>query len=170
MISLTKIQRVQRNRIRGFTLLELIFVAAILIIVSTLAIPRFGKTFNFLQLQNFASDMVSFARYAQARAITEGKKYRVMFDSAEKLMKLQSCLEVEKEDGTKGESWNTEKAKSIPDYVTVKLEKGKGDINFYPDGTADEARVEVFVPSGKSYNILIEPATGYVKFEEAKEE
>lgn len=170
MISLTRRRRVQRNKRPGFTLLELIFVAAILIIVSTLAIPRFRKTFDFLQLQNFASDAVSFARYAQAKAIIDGKTHRLVFDSEKKLMKLESCVEVKEGDGTEGERWDTEKAKLIPDYVSVELEGGKGDIKFYPDGTADKATIKIFAPSGKCYNIFVEAATGYVKFEDIKKE
>lgn len=170
MISLTKIQRVQRNRIRGFTLLELIFVAAILIIVVTLAIPRFGKTFNFLQLQNFASDTVSFARYAQAKAITDGKIYRLAFNLEKKTLSIESRVESEEKDGGEAESWYMEKIKPIPGYVSVELQDGKADIQFYPDGTADKATIEASTPSGKYYKIFVEPATGYVKLEDIKKE
>jgi len=169
MIFLTKRQRVQKNRRPGFTLLELVLVAAILIIVSALAVPRFRKTFDFLQLQNFASDTVSFARYAQAKAITDGKIYKLVFDTEKKLLKIESQAKAEDGDGGE-EKWYTEKNKLMPDYVEVQLEEGKGDVKFYPDGTADKATIKVFVPSGKSYNIFIEPATGYVKFEDIKEE
>ncbi len=165
MISLTKIQRVQRNRGPGFTLLELIFVAAILIIVVTLAIPRFGKTFNFLQLQNFASDTVSFARYAQTKAITDAKEHRLVFDTDKRVMRIESRLETEEED-----EWYAEKVKPIPKFVSVELEGVKNDIKFYPDGHADEAIVWVIVNSDKKYKISVEPATGYVKLEEAKKE
>jgi Tfp pilus assembly protein FimT len=164
MTSLIKRQRARRNRSRGFTLLELVFVAAILIIVSALAVPRFGKTFDLLRLQNFISDTVSFARYAQAKAITDGKVYRLVFDLEKKTLKIES------DTGAEEGKWGVEKGKLIPDYVKVELQDGKVDIKFYPDGTADKATVMVSVPSGKSYTILTEPATGYVRSEETKQE
>lgn len=145
----------------GFTLLELIFVAAILIFIATLAIPQFRKSFNFLGLQNFVSDVVSFARYAQAKAITEGNTNRLVFDVEAKSLKLESIS---------GEEWKLEKFKPMPDFVSVELTDYEEGIKFYPDGTADKATVTIGIPSGKSYVISTESATGYVKVTEPSQE
>lgn len=148
----------QRNRNFGFTLLELIFVAAILIFIATLAVPQFRRSFNFLGLQNFVSDVVSFARYAHAKAIMDGNTNRLSFDFENGYMRIESTRD--------DKQWLLEKSKSIPDFISVDLQDSEGSFKFYSDGTADEASFKISVPSGKTYAISIQSATGYVKVEE----
>lgn len=168
MISPIRKRLHQRNRNFGFTLLELIFVAAILIFIATVAIPQFRKSFNFLGLQNFVSDVVSFARYAQAKAIVDGKTKRLMFDVEGKLLRIESYDVVKKEDEVEIEDWSLEKSKPIPDFIilTDLQQYSENGIKFYPDGTADKATIKITISSGKSYTISVEQATGYVKVEE----
>lgn len=151
-------QRKRQNSNFGFTLLELIFVAAILIFIATLAIPQFRRSFNFLGLQNFVSDVASFARYAQAKAIMEGKVTRLAFDIDNKYLRIESTPDDKK--------WEAEKSKPIPDFISIDLQGIENGIKFYPDGTADKASINIGIPSGKSYTVSTESATGYVKVEE----
>ncbi|MFH1779500.1 MAG: hypothetical protein ABH847_05690 [Candidatus Omnitrophota bacterium] len=158
MISPIRKRLHQRNRNFGFTLLELIFVAAILIFIAALAIPQFRKSFNFLGLQNFVSDVVSFARYAHAKAIMEGSTNRLSFDVENKYMRIESTRD--------DKQWQLDKSKSIPDFIAIDLQGGGGNFKFYSDGTTDEASFKIGIPSGKTYAISIQSATGYVKVEE----
>lgn len=149
------------NRSSGFTFLELIFVVVILVVITALAIPQFRNAFNYLQFQGFVSDTVSFARYGQARAITDRKTDRLSFDLKNGYMMLESSVD--------GKTWTAEKFKPIPSFVSVTLEGDDGEIKFYPDGTADGKKVTISGPSGKGYVISTEAATGYVKVEELAE-
>ncbi|KPK39574.1 MAG: hypothetical protein AMJ78_08290 [Omnitrophica WOR_2 bacterium SM23_29] len=158
MISPIKKRPHQPNRYFGFTLLELIFVAAILIFIATLAIPQFRKSFNFLGQQSFVSDVVSFARYAHAKAIIDENTNRLVFDLENKYMRIESAPD--------DEQWQLEKSKPIPDFISIDFEDAEGIIKFYPDGTADEASFKISIPSGKTYPVSIHSATGYVKIEE----
>ncbi len=160
MIYQIKKRRVRANKVSGFTLLELIAVAAILVVIITLAVPLFRKTFTGLQLRNFVSDCVSFCRYAQAEAIIKRNTQRIAFDPEKKYMKIQSM------DGET--QWQTAKLKRIPASISVELQGLEGDVKFYPDGTADKGLIKIGIPS-KYYAISIEPATGYVKVEELTE-
>lgn len=158
------------SRRAGFTLLELIFVAAILIFITVLAVPRFRGSFNFLVARNFAFDVVSFARYAQASAVTDATVNRLTLDSEKKVLKIESFAGMEYVDEELVEIWRLEKSKLMPDLVSVDLKNSEGRIKFYPDGTADEATINIATSGGKSYTISIEGVTGYVRFEEAKDE
>lgn len=167
---ISPISRRQRNKFgfipflrggTGFTLLELIFVVAILVFVVTLATPQFRKSFDFLGLQNFVSDVVSFARYAQAKAIAGGSTNRLVIDVEAKLLKAESLS---------GEQWKLEKSKPIPDFISIESEDYDEGIKFYPDGTADKTTIKIGIPSGKIYTISTESATGYVKVQMPSQE
>lgn len=163
MISLIRRRHLKRNK--GFTLLELIFVASILVIITALAIPRFTKTFNSLRLKNFVSDIVSFVRYAQANAITGGDVNRVFFDVEKRSVKVERMIASETEDP----NWHPERSKPIPDLIKIESADTEEGIRFYPDGTADEATIEIKDSFGGRYAVSIEASTGYVKVEEEKQ-
>lgn len=154
----------------GFTLLELIFVAAILIFITVLALPRFRGSFNFLVARNFAFDVVSFARYAQSAAITDAAVNRLTLDPEKKVLMIESYAGTELVGGELAEIWRLEKSKLMPGLVSVNLKDGNGRIRFYPDGTADKAVIDIATSGGKSYVISIEGVTGYVRLEEDKDE
>lgn len=162
-------RRLKRHFSLGFTLLELVFVGLILVLISALAFPQFRKTFNFLISKNFVFDIVSFARYAQAKAIISQVPGRLIFDAERKVMEVQIYEGRIKEAGDdQVEVWHTERSAPIPDTVKIDF-KGEA-IKFYPDGTADKSTIAVTLSSGRSYAILVEEATGRVKYEEAFEE
>lgn len=166
MIFQTRQRPLRQNRNYGFTLLELIFVAAILVFIATLAVPQFRKTFDSLQLQNFISDVVSFARYAQSKAITDGTINKLIFNVKEKIFAIETYAGIKTGDEGTKEKWEEIKSKKMPDFVSVDLEDAKDGIKFYPDGTADKATIKINISSGKNYTISVEQATGYVKVEE----
>lgn len=145
--------------------MELIFVAALIVIIVSSAAPRFSGTFNSLRTQDFISDITSFARYAQARAVIEGTEKRLIFDREKKIFGVDGYHKGQEEEGY----WNREKSRRIPDFISLDL-KGKEKIRFYPDGTAEETFIGISVPSiDKNCLISIEAGTGYVKVEEVKQ-
>lgn len=154
----------------GFTLIELIFVAAILVFATALAVPRFSGSFNFLTARNFVFDVASFARYAQATAITNAAVNRLVLDPGKKVLKIEGYAGTELVGEELVEVWRLDRSKSMPDSVSVASKSGADVIKFYPDGTADEAVIKITASGGKSYTIYIEGVTGYVRLEEDKDE
>lgn len=157
-------RRVDFNR--GFTLLELIFVVTIVAVIVTMALPQFRETFDFLVARNFVFDVVSFARYAQAKAIIKRAPIRLVFDAEKKILKIESYSGTEKIGEEEIEIWRAERSKQMPDFVSVDLKNVKGGIKFYPNGTADKATITITISSGRSYVVSIEEMTGYVRYEE----
>lgn len=154
----------------GFTLLELIFVAVILIVITALAVPQFRGTFDYLQLQNFVSDTVSFAGYAQARAITGAEINRLVFDIEKKSLGVDTYTGVESGDEGAKETWEKIKYRRIPDFISIESEDSLNTVRFYPDGTADKVTMKIGISSGKNFTISIDPLTGYAKAEESPQE
>lgn len=157
-------------RAAGFTLIELIFVAAILVTITALSVPRFSGSFNFLAARNFVFDVASFARYAQATAITNAAINRLVLDPEKKVVKIEGYSGTELVGEELVEVWRLDKSKSMPDSVSVASKSGADVIKFYPDGTADEAVIKITASGGMSYTISIEGITGYVRLEENKDE
>lgn len=170
MISQIKMRPSRRSKGRGFTLLELIFVAVILIIITALTVPQFRGTFDYLQLQNLAFDVVSFARYAQAKAITGAEINRLIFDTEKKSLGVDTYAGVETGDEGAKEIWERIKYRAIPDFISIELQDSRNAVKFYPDGTADKVTMKVSISSGKSFTISIDPLTGYAKAEESPQQ
>lgn len=68
------------NNNKGITLLEMIIVAVVIGITSTLAIPRFGQVMDKLRLKTAARDMVSSLRLARSHAVSQRSQLGVYFD------------------------------------------------------------------------------------------
>lgn len=63
------------------TLLELMIVAVIIGITTTLALPGFGQVIEKLRLKNAGRDIVSSMRVARSKAISQRQQFGVYFDS-----------------------------------------------------------------------------------------
>jgi len=66
---------------KGFTLIELILVVAILALVGLIGVPRISKAINVFTLQSEAQRLKIWMRRAKYEAITTGNTYRVDFIS-----------------------------------------------------------------------------------------
>jgi Tfp pilus assembly protein FimT len=68
------------NNNKGITLLEMIIIAVVIGITSTLAIPRFGQVMEKLKLKTAGRDIVSSLRLARASAVSQRSQFGVYFD------------------------------------------------------------------------------------------
>ena len=84
---------------RGFTLIELILVMAVLCIVVGLAAPSLTGFGRGRRATDAAAQIVSLARWARSQAITQGVVYRLNLNPAEG----SYWLTVQQPDGTFGE-------------------------------------------------------------------
>jgi Tfp pilus assembly protein FimT len=69
-----------RNNNRGVTLLEMMIIAVVIGITSTLAIPRFGQVMDKLRLKTAGRDIVSSLRLARANAVSQRDQFGVYFN------------------------------------------------------------------------------------------
>jgi len=65
---------------KGITILEMMIIAVIIGITSTLAIPRFGQVMEKLRLKTAGRDIVSSLRLARSNAVSQRDQFGVYFD------------------------------------------------------------------------------------------
>jgi prepilin-type N-terminal cleavage/methylation domain-containing protein len=81
--------RASRLRRRGFTLIELIIVMALLLIVVGVSFPSLKNFFKGRTLDSEARRFLSLTRYAQSRAASEGLPMVLWIDAQERTYGLQ---------------------------------------------------------------------------------
>ncbi len=69
-----------KNNNKGITILEMMIMAVIIGIASTLAIPRFGQVMEKLRLKTTGRDIVSALRLARSNAVSQRSQFGVYFD------------------------------------------------------------------------------------------
>ena len=128
-----------RSAARGFTLLEIIMVMAIIALASVLAAAAMGGGFKGMQLSASARQLASNLRYTRSQAIATGQPQRFIIDPA-------------------AHRWEAPNAHhgEIPPALRVAFlgarevqpSAGQGAIEFFPDGAATGGRITL--TSGKA--------------------
>ena len=141
---------------RGFTLLEIILVIAIIAAASVLAATAMGGGFQGMQLKASARQIAANLRYTRAQAIETGRPQRFVIDPAR-------------------HTWQAPKAHhgEIPPKLEIVFTgareaaksgtpRGQGAILFFPDGAATGGRIRLTAGTA-AWNIDVAWLTGQVQ-------
>lgn len=139
---------------RGFTLLEMLLVLAIMAMVLAVAPPLLSAAMPGLQLKGSARSIAAALRQARSKAITEGRATTLDVDLEQRQAQV---------DGS-GNSV------SIPSSIEIVLttadqeltDEQHGRIRFYPDGTSTGGRVALKHGSS-GYDIDVDWLTGRIQ-------
>ncbi|NIM05488.1 MAG: prepilin-type N-terminal cleavage/methylation domain-containing protein [Armatimonadetes bacterium] len=130
-----------RNR-RGFTLLELILVCAIIVIVMGVVSASMTGFLARSQLRRSASRLASMAVFARTHAITAGRQVEMRVDKyAGEVALFEQSDDPDQEFSSLGARWRY----SLPQNVSISAfeiggeETEQGSIIFFPEGGAEEA-------------------------------
>jgi len=158
-------------RSRGFTLIEMIIVMVIISLLAMLVTPRLAKTLQHLEVRGAAKKISAILRYCRSESVNKSRIYSVSFDTVSRLLSVQSTEEND-------EKSTVERSYALPEEVQVeKIEPGKTllesslpTFEFYPNGGSNGGTALVRRVESRAYLILIDPLTGTVKVEEAKQQ
>lgn len=158
---------------QGFTLLELILVMVILSTVLAMASPSLRGFFSSRKIHDAAGNILSLMRYARTQAISEGRTYRLNFDSDKGVYWLTSNAE-----GAFEELYNEfGREFLLPDDTTVEVEKENDEndteiyISFYPQGMLESGTITLTDRSGDTIEITsLSPAEAYRIVESEEDE
>jgi len=165
---------------RAFTLLELIFVLAVLAILISIAIPSLREFAQGQGGQDCAGQIVNLANYARAKAISDGVVYRLNVDIAAGRFWLTRQLP----DGISFEELGDDMGQiaTVPDGVTLQWDESARNeqatlaqqtgqvipervasstpyVDFQPSGRTEPATIIVTDRAGKSIQVSCLSAT-----------
>jgi general secretion pathway protein H len=141
---------------RGFTLLEIVLVMAIIALASVLAAAAMTGGFKGMQLKASAKEIASNLRYTRTQAIATGKPQRFVIEPAKHAWQAPN--------GHHG---------TIPDKLGIEFtgarearanaaRQDQGAIEFFPDGAATGGRIRL--TAGKSaWDVDVAWLTGQVR-------
>jgi type II secretion system protein H len=145
----------RRGAGRGFTLLELVLVLAIMAVVLGAVAPMLGGFVNGRKADNTAARFVAVTHWARSQAITDATTYRVVLDTA------QGEWTVAKFDGTAYVDAEGTMARTyyVDEGITMSAEcpkvDGEATITFDPSGRGDPATVR-FAGSRETVEVVCE--------------
>jgi type II secretion system protein H len=140
----------------GFTLLELILVMVIISTILAMAAPSLRGFFSSRKTHDAAANILSLIRFARSQAITEGRTYRLNFDSGKGIYWLTS----NEEGAFSGLKTEFGRDFQLPDDTTVEIKKEddkKGEekyIDFFPQGMAEIGTITLTDRSGDVIEIM----------------
>lgn len=149
----------------GFTLLELLIVALMLGIISTMASPFFKRAFMSLEYENYAFMLQRMLQYTRTMAIVEGVEYRVRVDTKNNSYWMEKNMSGET--AVKGFSRVSGRFGGVfyaPQCVSI---SGTPEaVGFFPDGASEGAEYKITLSAGDFYVLRIISSTGTVIIEE----
>ena len=166
---------------RGFTLLELLVVLAIVGIISALLAPRMIGSMSNVNLKTATKNIAAGLRYARSQATWERIPYRAVFDFEKNLVTIKAVeedTEKDPQDHPADDKDGEIPSKSYPLPEGVKLRAAvSGDeivdtqtfeILFFPSGGTSGGEVFLQNDRGKRTHIRVDFITGIVQIGDAE--
>jgi prepilin-type N-terminal cleavage/methylation domain-containing protein len=125
---------------RGFSLLELLLVAAVLTVMAGLTLPQFKNTYHQIILKNAVSDLVYTMRYAGSRSLIKNKNHRLEFDSD---FKSYWLTEVSEKQDKAFEKISGSAGKIVRLPALVAIQSDQTTIDFFSDGSMEKEDINV---------------------------
>ena len=147
LLELKQILNVRKDRKqRGLTFLEILVVVIIMGFLAAASIPKLGKSYQHLRLQQKTDHLIQLMLYAQSHSVMQGRRTRLSIDQNQN----RYWLEVERPQEDVAEVVAAGEARyerlsgrwgqtfSIPEDISVELDQNV--LTFFPDGQIEKQR------------------------------
>jgi len=169
---------------RGFTLIELVVVAAIMALVFALAAAQLDWIFPKYELRAVAREIGAIMKQARSRALGTGKDVYVVFDLSEKKYWILAAFPANEDEEEldpdepppivpSGFVYERIFVHQLPDDVSIKsvivgrgvvVESGQARVRMAPFGMGDHFIVNIYNESDLEIAIRFNGFTGHLKF------
>jgi general secretion pathway protein H len=144
------------TRSRGYTLIELVLVMAVLAAASMVAVPAIGRGVDGLRVRTEVAGVASFLRSAREQAVTRGQTHEVTLDAA------RGALVVRRVGGKSIADGATRRQLSSRLHVAPEPGRILQPITFLPQGRSSGGAFRVEAVGSRAYVISVDPLTGRV--------
>jgi len=156
---------------RGFTLIELIVVLAIVGVSAALVLPRFAESVQNARVKTALRDSSNLMRKARIHSVFKRQECRVVVDREKGTMVLQDAEKTDGEETPVLETIQLPQGLSIDRLETEFWKKKKKaskygkkkEVIFYPMGNSSGGRLHLKDKKEKEYLIEVNPLNGRVK-------
>jgi Tfp pilus assembly protein FimT len=149
----------------GFTLLEVTLVSVITLILITLSMPIFRRTYEDLEISSSAKNIAQMINFARQRAVFERINYRFIIDDTDNTYKVLAQYEERGEFKPLQDRWG--RINSVPQNIDIKAEIKS--IDFSPSGISGHSIIYLTNSRGKTYSITLDGKRGTVKIDNKSE-
>ena len=151
---------------KGFTLVEILIVIAIIGILTAIAAPGISSWIETFKFKNTKREIGITMQLARMKTIARGVEYRVVFDLDAETFYLERGNQADGSD-----TWELEgvviDVSSWADIAFVNsYATGKRNKQFNPNGTSSTGSIRLNNAKGEKYKITLTPATGCITIAE----
>lgn len=139
---------------RGFSLMELVIVLAVLAIAAAVVAPGTARTVDDVRARAEVGAVAAFLRSARERAVTRRQALEVRVDA-------QAHTLVMRRAGRDGEGAG-QATRAVSPRMRIVADPPPPRVTFLPHGTSTGARFTIVTPGPRAYVITVDPLTGRV--------
>jgi general secretion pathway protein H len=139
---------------RGFTLIEIVVVLAILAVATALVLPSVGRGTESLRLRSEAGRVAALLRQARLEAVSQRRATRVILDPARNTAAMVA--------GDPDHPGRPDRQVELPAGLRLRAVTGGESVRFSSRGVAHETRWLVEAAGGRRLAIDVEAITGRV--------
>ncbi|MCV6615491.1 MAG: prepilin-type N-terminal cleavage/methylation domain-containing protein [Cellvibrionaceae bacterium] len=132
---------------RGFSLVELLVVIALLAGVAGLAVPAMGRLYDSMQYRDAARALIVSAKVARFNALNKGRSVDLIIDTRRRTLSIDQQLKREYPETFTLEATTARE---------VNRENGQAVIRFYSDGSSSGGDVRLAHDSGRGLQLRVE--------------
>lgn len=159
-------QRSNAKRVRGFTLLELLVVVALMSLMAGMVVPRMAGSLDRMNARTAARKVAAALRYARSEAASRGTPYVARLDADENVLRVGS---LERDEGGDGFVEKRMRVFNPPSGVRLRRADSRArrrrtaeplEIRFFPSGGSTGGELIVFDEDGREYLVAVDRLTG----------
>lgn len=146
---------------RGFSLIELMLVLAIMAAAAAAALPAMGRMYDAMQYRDSVRSLISSTKAARFKALSSGRSVDWVYRAGSREVLVNDKLQQ-----TFDESFSIEvvSAKELSD------DSRKAVIRFYPDGSSSGGDIRLEHETGKGVQVKVDWLFGRVSQHSLEEE
>ena len=140
--------------VRGFSLMEMVVVLAVITIAAAVAAPGATRTIDSARARAEVGTVAAFLRSTRTHAVSRGQALEVRVDS-------QTHTLLMRRPDRDGED-TVQATRAVSPLLRIAADPPPPHVTFFPHGMSTGARFTVATPGPRTYVITVDPLSGRV--------